>query len=259
VPVESDGELNAGRVETATRQRRPARALLGRLATYIASFAGGMAVNDVSGTLGYHGLAGAVALSGVVTAAVGIRGLDPRARLSRYAPRVFLMLAGCAAAIAAFSSGPIVSALTALAAVLTVGAVLVAKELESVALLLLWAAGIAGAAALIALGAALITHNDALLGAALIALGAAIITAPAAGSTHHDTLFALAVIVGLAALITAGAVLIAHHDAPLGAALIVLGPSFVAGVAGVMGPAIVPLVREWVEWATKAPPSSGQE
>ncbi|MGH3398528.1 MAG: hypothetical protein ACRDPO_27950 [Streptosporangiaceae bacterium] len=58
--------------------------------------------------------------------------------------------------MAAFSSGSIGSALAALAAALTVGAVLVAKELESAALLLLWVAVIAGAATLITLGVAFI-------------------------------------------------------------------------------------------------------
>ena len=180
VLAKSGDGLHTGAAGEASSHHRPARAWLGRLSTCIASFAGGMAVNDVSGALGYHGLAGAVALSGVVTAAAWIRGLDPRARLPRYAPRLFLVPAGCAAAIAAFSSGSTLSILTALAAVLTVGAVLVAKELESAVRLLLGVALIALVAAPIAFGAALIAHREALVWVALIALGAALIAGGAA-------------------------------------------------------------------------------
>jgi hypothetical protein len=72
LPAESDEGPVAGPESEAGSHHRPARSWLGRLSTSIASFAGGMAVNDVSGTLGYHGLAGAVALSGVVTAAVSL-------------------------------------------------------------------------------------------------------------------------------------------------------------------------------------------
>ncbi len=104
------------------------RPWLGRLSTYLASFAGGAAINDFSGTLGYHGLAGAIALLAVVAAATWIRGLDPRARLPRRALWLFLAPAACMATIAAFSSGTAASILTAAAAILTIGGVLIAQR-----------------------------------------------------------------------------------------------------------------------------------
>ena len=79
------------------------RLWLGKLATVLASAAGGIAVNDLSGSLGYHGLAGAFALFGVVAAASWIRALDSRARLVRLAPWLFLAPAACIAATAALS------------------------------------------------------------------------------------------------------------------------------------------------------------
>jgi hypothetical protein len=80
---------------------------------------------------------------------VWIRGLDAGAPLSRYASWLFLAAAGCAAAVAAFSPGLAFGILTALAAVVTVGAVLVAKGLESATRLLAGAAFIAFGATLI--------------------------------------------------------------------------------------------------------------
>lgn len=180
LPTEPDAGHDTGPANEGSNHHGSARPWLGRLSTYIASFAGGMAVNDVSGSLGYHGLAGAFALAGVVTAAVWIRGLDPGARLPRYATWLFLTPAAIAAAIAAFSSELTGSTLTIVAVVLTLGAVLVAKELESAANMLAGAAAIAGGAAVIALGAASIA-DGVLFGAAGIAAGAALIALGAAG------------------------------------------------------------------------------
>lgn len=154
--AESDDRSDAGRPKGEASSQP--RTWLGRLSTFIASFAGGMAIGDVGGTLGYHGLAGAVALSGVLTAAVWVRGLDRSMRLALYAPSLLLVPAGCAALVAAFSTGPTVSILTALAAVLTVSAVLVTRELEYAALLLIGAAFIAFGAVEIAFGAAIVIH-----------------------------------------------------------------------------------------------------
>src|SRR5262249_46089094 len=50
------------------RHRRPVN-WLGRLVTALTGLAAGMAVNNLSGTLRYRGLAGAVAVTGVVAAA----------------------------------------------------------------------------------------------------------------------------------------------------------------------------------------------
>jgi hypothetical protein len=217
MPAESNDGLHCGPAGQASTQNRPARAWLGRLSTYIASFAGGMAVNDASGTLGYHGLAGAVALSGVVTAAVWIRGLDPRARLFRHALWLFLMPAGCAAAIAAFSWGSTASVLAGLAAVSTVGAVLVADKLEAVARLLAGAGLVAFGTAYIAghglllfrpthlvgrVSVALFRADAILYGAVMILLGAALISG-------YVALFKVAVILPGAFMALFGAVSIA--------------------------------------------------
>jgi hypothetical protein len=58
----------------------------------------------------------------------------------------------------------------------------------------------------------------------------------------------------------AGAAAIARHDVLLGAALIAVGASIIASIGAIMASfGIMSLVRELIEWATKAPPpSSGQ-
>jgi hypothetical protein len=77
--VKADGKSPS---RPAGSERRP-RTWLARVPAALASFAGGMTVNDLSGTTGYHGLAGVVALTAVVTAAAWIRTLDSRAGLPR--------------------------------------------------------------------------------------------------------------------------------------------------------------------------------
>lgn len=190
---------------------RPAgkRPWLGKLSVILASSIGSAAVNDLSGTLGYHGLAGGIALLGVVTAATWIRGLDPRARLPRRALWLFLAPAAGAATAAAFSSGTVASILTAAAAILTVGAVLITKELQSAARLLAGAALIVGGAAVIAGGTASIADGNTPLGAAIIPAGAALLAAGAAHIGDRDTLTGAALIAAGAALIAAGAGVIA--------------------------------------------------
>jgi hypothetical protein len=198
-----------------------------------------MAVNDVSGTLGYHGLAGAVALSGVVTAAVWIRRLDQRARLPQYALWLFLVPAACAAAIAAFSSGPVGSILAALAVVLTVGAVLVTKELPSAVRVLIVAALIAFVAALIAdravvfsavaAGAARFAHAGTLAWtAAAIAVVLMAITSAKKPSRVMKMLSGAAYIALGAAIIAVGATENSAKDVLFGAGIIVVGPASIA-------------------------------
>lgn len=212
------------------------RAWLGRLSTYLASFAGGAAINDLSGTLGYHGLAGAVALLGVVAAASWIRGLDPRARLSRRAPWLFLTPAACAGAAAAFSSGTAASILSASAAILTIGAVLIARELQSAARLLTGSALIMSGAAVISAGTASIASGHTALGAAIIPAGTAFIVGGAAYIGNRHTLIGAALIAGGAAGIADGAVVITDRTAVNGwasntfaIALIIILGAFVAG------------------------------
>ena len=67
------------------------------------TFAGGMAVNDLSGTLGYRGLAGVLAIAGVTAAATWIRQLDADAWLPRCASRLFLTPAATVAVAAVFA------------------------------------------------------------------------------------------------------------------------------------------------------------
>lgn len=235
LPAKSDAGPDTGPADEDSNRHRSARPGLGRLSTYIASFAGGMAVNDVSGSLGYHGLAGAFAFAGVVTAAVWIRGLDPRAPLPRYGTWLFLIPAACAAVIAAFSSGLTGSVLTITAVVLTLGAVLLAKELESAARLLAGTAFIAGGAAVIAVGAAAMADRNALYGAAVIAGGPAVIG-------------------GGPAVIAFGAAAIA-----VGAATIAFGAAAIAFGAAMIDPStIVIRVQQVVDWATKAPRIVGE-
>jgi hypothetical protein len=239
-----------------------------------------MAVNDISGILGYPGLAGATALTGVVAAAAWIRGLDPHARLPRYAPWLFLLPAGLAAIIAALSSGTIVSLTAALAAALTVCAVLAAKELESAARLLAGAAEIALGAALVSLGAALTKGHDAWTGTVLIAFGAARIlrgvglTAPRHTNSElpnggQPLVGAMRIAFGAAA-IAAGAGGIApqlrfitsgpHSSGGqafvilIGAGLIVFGAAAITSGVRAIGPhVIMSRARRVIEWATIAP------
>lgn len=147
------------RPENETGNHRPALTWLGRLAACVASAAVGIAINNVSNRVSPPEIALAFTLSGVLMAGAYIRRLPSGAGLYRYAPRLFLAPAGFAVAIAAamaaftFSSGTIVNILTALAAVLTVGAVLTTRELASAVNLLFVAAFIGTGAASIASGA----------------------------------------------------------------------------------------------------------
>lgn len=113
--------------EDATTRQSPARPWLVQVSTGLASFAAGAAVNDISATIGYHGLAGAVALLAVITTATWVKGLDPSARLRRRATWLYLAPAAVAAAIAACTAGTTTSLLTA-AAIFTIGALLTAKN-----------------------------------------------------------------------------------------------------------------------------------
>jgi uncharacterized membrane protein YoaK (UPF0700 family) len=82
-----------------------------------------MAVNDLSGTLGYRGLGGVFAIAGVVAATTWVRGLDTRAWLPQHASWLFLTPAAAAATAAAFSPRASAGILTAIAVILTAGAV----------------------------------------------------------------------------------------------------------------------------------------
>jgi hypothetical protein len=213
LPTGTDDGSDSGPVGEASSCPGSKRPWLGRLSTYIVSFAGGLTIDDLGGRLGYRWLAGAVALLGVVTAAVWVRGLDSRARVARYVPPLFLLPAGCAAGIAAFNSGSTAGIFTAAAAVLTVGAVWVTKELQSAARLLFGAVAIALGAPVFVLGAAFIADRAMLARAAFIASGATVIVF--------------------------GAVLIADRRVPAGAAAIAVGAAFIVDRAMLAGAAVI--------------------
>jgi hypothetical protein len=211
-------------VERAENPARSTRSWLGRLALCLASIAGEMAVSAFSGSLGYPGLAGVVALTGVVAAAAWIRGLNPRARLPRYALWLFMVPAACLAAIAAFNSGPTVAILTVIAAVLTVGAVLITKELLSVSRLLEGMAFVALGAALVAGGLRALTDGFALMGMASIVVGAGFMAYGAAAIADRDALMEIAKNVYAIAIIPFAIAITTEPRA-------YIGPTFSAGAA----------------------------
>jgi hypothetical protein len=160
--------IPADKVENSARSTG---SWMGRLALFLAPIAGGTAAGQFSGSLRYPGLVGVVALTGVLAATAWIRGLNPRARLPRYAPWFFMVPAACLATIAAFSTGSAVASLTVIAAVLTVGAVLITKELLSVARILQGVAFVAVGAAFVAGGPHALADQFPLMGISSIAVG----------------------------------------------------------------------------------------
>ena len=82
-----------------------------------------MAINDLSGTLGYRGLAGVFEVVAVLAATTWIRTLDARAWLPRRASWLFLTPAAASAAVAAFGAGRAVRLLMSVAVILTVAAI----------------------------------------------------------------------------------------------------------------------------------------
>lgn len=223
-----DGVVPSPEDRPAVGEQGP-RTWLGRLSAAIAGLAGGMTVNDVSGSLGYHGLAGVIALAGVVMAAVWIRGLDPRARLSRRSPQLFLIPAGAAAMAAAFSSGSLSRTLTAAAALLTVGVVLVVREMRAAQGFLVAAGGIALAAIFFESGAAAITGHRLLEGAAFIAGGVLIMAMAAATIGDLNLVAAGCLLVAGIAGIAFGIAFITDHAAFAGAELLAGGLALLAG------------------------------
>lgn len=178
--------------EGTPAEKAPARPWLRTLATSLSTIAGAWAVDQFGSSLGYPGIAGIVALAGVMAAAAWIRALNPRARLPRYAPWLFIIPAACLAAIAAFSARSIASTLTLIAAVLTVGAVLITKELLSAARLLRGIALIAVGVGSLAFGSKTFTGHYTLIGGASIALGAAFIAEGVGNIADRDKLIEMA-------------------------------------------------------------------
>ena len=103
----------------------------GTLYLVLIGAAGGMAINDFSNTMGFPGLAGDLAIAGVLAATIWLRKLPPKAPLARQALWLFLTPAAAAALVAALSTGRVAGILAALAVILTAGAVLLATDLEA--------------------------------------------------------------------------------------------------------------------------------
>lgn len=232
-PGDVPANTSADEIENANR---PVRPWLGKVAVYLASFAGGWAVSDVRSSLGYHGFAGAIALSAAVAAATWIRGLDPCARLPRYALWFFMIPVVCLAFVGAFSSGPTVSILTVIAAAMTVGAVLMTRELLSLAVLLQGAAFVATGATGVAYGVAAAADHHAFLGTASIALGVAFTAYGVTAFTERDALMEIAKSVYAIAAIPFAVAVTVDRGVRVGATLSA-GPANLAIGAGIAGAA----------------------
>ena len=228
-PPDTAGDADTGR----RAEGRPKVGWRGRLTGLLTGLAAGMTVNDLSGTLGYRGLAGVAAITGVVAAAVWIRGLDARALLPRYASWLFLVPAATAAMVAAFSSRSGAGLLTVVAIALTVGAVLLTTNLDTAAGVLGSAAVIGGGVALIGGGTAVMADRGVLVGVAVIAVGVAIIGYGAAVMADSGVLVGVAFIGGGVALIGLGAAVMASRGVLVGVAVIGLGVATIGyGAAG---------------------------
>lgn len=227
---------------------RPEPGWRARLTSLLIGASGGMAINDLSGTLGYRGLAGIFAIIGVLITTDLLRGLDARARLRRHASLLFLTPAAAAAAIAAFESGRSAGILTVVAVVLTAGAVVLTTRLKAAAQLLSSAAGIGSGVAFIGVGVALIVARHVPLGVPFIGVGVAFIWAGVAfvGAGEAfigvvvapivagDLLFAAAVIGVTAALIGLGVAAIVAGDLLTGVAGMGFGLVFIAVVVALI-------------------------
>ena len=218
--------------ETAGRAARGRRLYpRGRLTVWLTGLTGltaGMAVDELSGTLGYRAAAGVAAFAGAVAAAGWIRRLDPRAPLRRYAFWLFLVTAAVAAVIAAFSSSSDAGLPTVIAVALTAGAVLLTSSLKAATRVLGSAAVLGAGVAGVAVGAAVTADRRVLLGAAVIGLGVAGVAVGAAVTADRRVLLGAAVIGLGVAGVAVGAAVTADRRVLLGAAVIGLG---VAGVA----------------------------
>lgn len=123
-PPLGDSPDDSGMDKAGINRGPPKIGWRGRLATALAGAAGGIAINDFSGTLGYRGLAGVSAVMAVLAATTWIRALDARGWLPRRASWLFLMPALASATVAAFGTGQVAGIFTSIAVTLTLGAIL---------------------------------------------------------------------------------------------------------------------------------------
>lgn len=165
-------------------------------------------------------LTGTFALLGVIAVAFWIHGLDPRARVPRYAPWLFLVPAGGAAAAATLDPG-LARVWIVLAAVLISGAVLVTRGLRSATGLLAGMAAITAGIGGIAMGVANTAPAQNALGTivsnapANIAGGVVLIAGGAALIAGRRILPTVVVMFGV--MIIVGGVLFFAHAHALGA------------------------------------------
>jgi hypothetical protein len=133
----------------------------------------GMALNDLSGTLAYRGLAGMLAALGVAGAAIYIRGRHELAPISQLGSWLFLIPAMAAAIAAEVTKGLWPEVLTAGAVVLVAGAVLLVDDLQEAAERLGGVALVGLALTFCRAGAFLLVGWDAAAGIALLLAGLA--------------------------------------------------------------------------------------
>jgi len=186
-----------------------------------------MALNDLSGTLGYRGLAGVLAVLGVVAAATWIR---RHKRLSRLGPWLFLVPAVAAVIGAASTTGPWPETLTAGAVILILGAVLLARDLKQAAEILGRTALVGLALVFIRAGAFSLADREMPVGITLLLVGHALAATGLLLTANRDALLGTAAITLGLAFIGLGAVLhLSRHPqvpaalAGVGVALISLG------------------------------------
>lgn len=167
---------------------------------------GAMTVNIYTGT-GYRGLALLLAATGASLAVTWIPQLCPGARLSLRAPQLFWIAAIAAELAAAFSPRPIALAFALITMTLAAGAVLLAKDNETAAIILSSAALMGFGISWVEVGTLLSDHRHFPADSAFICLGLAFM-----------------------AIATA---LLNERQGPLGAAVISLGLAF-AGLGEVL-------------------------
>jgi hypothetical protein len=206
---------------------RPKIGWRGRLTTALAGIAGGMAVNDLSGSLGYRGLAGILGVVAVLIATTWIRTLDARAWLPRRASWLFLTPAAASAAGAAFSTGRAAGILTSVAVILTVAAILLTGSVEVASQLLSGVAPMGFGVAGIGFGVAMLLDGWVPGGVAFIGAGVA--------------------------LIGYGVAMLLDGWVPGGVATIGAGVAFIGGGVAIVGPAeITSAVLRFIDSITSA-------
>ena len=240
--------------------RRPASTWGHRLTSACVALASGMAVNQLSNTLGYKGVAGASAAAGIVAGVFWLRRLPPRAPLLRYSFRA-LLLSALVAVVAAFV---MLSTWTAYLAFAAIGLTVIAASLT---INFYVSCAVLGGASAVGAGVAVITDGLAL---------SHHVTATPVLEPLAKTPEPIVVIVAGALAIGGGVALVTVRDTarvaplmPIGIAIAVSGLALIAAgrssfaamtlvpaglaISG-FGIAIVGVAGLFAFWDTKTPP-----